>query len=478
MNRKWWGKGCKHGGSRELLLLVTVSVLVGCKGCVLQGGCSARCFTERFLCPSHPGGCSARCFTEHFLCPSHPGGYSARCFTEHFLCPSHPGGCSARCFTEHFLCPSHPGGCSARCFTEHFLCPSQFTSGWMFCKVFCWTLVLSITSRWMLYKVFHWTLLLSVTSGWMFSARCFTERFFCSFVHHTRVDVLQSVLLNTSFVHYIRVDVSLNTSFVHHIRVDVSLNTSFVHHIRVDVLQGVLLNAFFVYHIWVDVLCKVCYQTFLLSITPGWMFCKVFYCTLLLSITSGWMLSARCFTEHFFCPSHVSTAGGYFPVAINDWNVCIWHALFLVEQRNNLTGCLFCWHCIAAEAFLNIHWSGEHYLVVTWLVLCETAAIVQTYTGWVYSVYFIPSHLGRVHVCLGVTCHLHFWQNDQDLLCATAMIQGWIEYWNESQHRKLTMEKEKFQNLSRWPFNYKSRSGVLSHCAIPAPHIIDKSGIA
>ena len=29
--------------------------------------------------------------------------------------------------------------------------------------------------------------------------------------------------------------------------------------------------------------------------------------------------------------------------------------------------------------------------------------------------YFIQSHIRRVYVCLAVTCHLHFWQNDRDL---------------------------------------------------------------
>ena len=29
-------------------------------------------------------------------------------------------------------------------------------------------------------------------------------------------------------------------------------------------------------------------------------------------------------------------------------------------------------------------------------------------------------HIHKVHVYLAVTCHLHFWQNDQGLLCATA----------------------------------------------------------
>ena len=31
----------------------------------------------------------------------------------------------------------------------------------------------------------------------------------------------------------------------------------------------------------------------------------------------------------------------------------------------------------------------------------------------------------RVCACLGVICNLHFWQNDQGLLCATVATQGW-----------------------------------------------------
>ena len=31
----------------------------------------------------------------------------------------------------------------------------------------------------------------------------------------------------------------------------------------------------------------------------------------------------------------------------------------------------------------------------------------------------------RVSACLGITCHLHFWQNDQGLLGATAVARGW-----------------------------------------------------
>ena len=71
----------------------------------------------------------------------------------------------------------------------------------------------------------------------------------------------------------------------------------------------------------------------------------------------------------------------------------------------------------------------------------------QPCTGLQY--HFIQSHIGRVHVCLAVTCLLHFWQNGRDLLRATAVTRGWNGYRNKSQHRKLTLEggeKNKKQN--------------------------------
>ena len=41
-----------------------------------------------------------------------------------------------------------------------------------------------------------------------------------------------------------------------------------------------------------------------------------------------------------------------------------------------------------------------------------------------------------------VTCHLHFWQSDLDLLCATAITLRWNGYRNKSNHRKLNMKKK------------------------------------
>ena len=47
-----------------------------------------------------------------------------------------------------------------------------------------------------------------------------------------------------------------------------------------------------------------------------------------------------------------------------------------------------------------------------------------------------------VHACLVVTCHLHFCQNDRDLLRATAVSRGWNGYRNKSQHKKLDPGEE------------------------------------
>ena len=46
--------------------------------------------------------------------------------------------------------------------------------------------------------------------------------------------------------------------------------------------------------------------------------------------------------------------------------------------------------------------------------------------------YFMQSHICRVYSCLDVTYHLHFWQNDRDVLRATAVTRGWNRYRTKS----------------------------------------------
>ena len=56
--------------------------------------------------------------------------------------------------------------------------------------------------------------------------------------------------------------------------------------------------------------------------------------------------------------------------------------------------------------------------------------------------HFIRSDVRRTYACLAVTCHLHFCQNDKDVLRATVVTRGWNGYRNKSQHRKPTIEKK------------------------------------
>ena len=70
---------------------------------------------------------------------------------------------------------------------------------------------------------------------------------------------------------------------------------------------------------------------------------------------------------------------------------------------------------------------------ITRLVPCETAVIltcsVHTVQPCTMSHHYMQlSHIHRMHVCLAGACHLHFWQNDQDLLRATVETQGWNRY--------------------------------------------------
>ena len=44
----------------------------------------------------------------------------------------------------------------------------------------------------------------------------------------------------------------------------------------------------------------------------------------------------------------------------------------------------------------------------------------------------MQSHIRMVHACLAVTCHLHFWHNERDLLRATAVTRDGTDTEKES----------------------------------------------
>ena len=122
--------------------------------------------------------------------------------------------------------------------------------------------------------------------------------------------------------------------------------------------------------------------------------------------------------------------------------------------------------------FLNIQ-SGV-LTALAWLVPHETAAVSAQVLCTPHNhapCHFMQSHIRKVYACLAVTCHLHFWQNDRDLLRATAVTRGWNGYRNKSQHRKSTLEKKILPPLQQGfePATFQSRVRRSNHWAIPPP---------
>ena len=125
-----------------------------------------------------------------------------------------------------------------------------------------------------------------------------------------------------------------------------------------------------------------------------------------------------------------------------------------------------------ARFFLNIHRSGV-LTAQAWLVPHETAAVSVQVLCTPYNhapCHFMQRHIRKVHACLAATCHLHVWQNDRDLLRATAVTRRWNGYRNKSQHRKSTLEKKILPPLQQGfePANFQSRVRRSNHWAIPA----------
>ena len=165
-----------------------------------------------------------------------------------------------------------------------------------------------------------------------------------------------------------------------------------------------------------------------------------------------------------------------FKWALIDWlmNAYNYIALFSdLLRRLTALACDSTWVTSFYSAFLNIHRSGV-LTALAWLVPHEKAAVSVQVLCTPYNhapCHFMQSHIRTVYACLAVTCHLHFWQNDWDLLRATAVTRGWNRYRNKSQHRKLTLEKKILLPLLQGfePATFRSRVRRSNHWAIPAP---------
>ena len=85
---------------------------------------------------------------------------------------------------------------------------------------------------------------------------------------------------------------------------------------------------------------------------------------------------------------------------------------------------------------------------------------------------FMQSYIRTVHAYLAVNCHLHFWQNDRDLLRATAVTRGLNGYRNKSHHRKLTGGGCcSCGDSNPRPFNHESGALTTELFPLPKMHI-------
>ena len=114
-------------------------------------------------------------------------------------------------------------------------------------------------------------------------------------------------------------------------------------------------------------------------------------------------MSHKCFTAIFSASEQTHSA---LVVCDSEWLTVVSHNSLwkLTEVVTALFGCYMAgskWNCcrLGARSVYNL----------------QPCASLQCH--------FIWSHIHRVQVCLAVTCHLHCWQNDQDILHATEVAQ-------------------------------------------------------
>ena len=142
-------------------------------------------------------------------------------------------------------------------------------------------------------------------------------------------------------------------------------------------------------------------------------------------------------------------------------------------SRLTALACGSAWVTSVIVRFLNIHRSGV-LTALAWLVPHETAAISAQVLCTPYNhapCHFIQSHIRKVYACLAVTCHLHFWQNDRDLLRATAVTRGGtdteIRDSTESWPWRRKLSRHSSRDSNPRPFNHES--GALTIELSPPP---------
>ena len=158
------------------------------------------------------------------------------------------------------------------------------------------------------------------------------------------------------------------------------------------------------------------------------------------------------------------TATNYIRVSAINWLIN-WRSLsWAISLHSRVI--LHEWLAFYSASFFSF----SFFFISTWVPL-ETAAVSAQVLCTPYNhapCHFMQSHMRKVYACLAVTCHLHFWQNDQDLCRATVVRLGWNRYQNKSQRRKLTQEKNIFLPGLE-PVTFWSWVQCSNHWPVPTP---------
>ena len=133
--------------------------------------------------------------------------------------------------------------------------------------------------------------------------------------------------------------------------------------------------------------------------------------------------------------------------------------------------------CVPFHSAYYIHGSGVSTGLSGWRIVgatwncCRLGAISEYTIQPCASLqcYLIQSRIGSVlYVCLAVTYHLHFWQNDRDLLRAAAVTRVWNRHRNQSPNTERRPWRRQFAHRSSHdsnplPFDHASVALPLSY---------------
>ena len=153
--------------------------------------------------------------------------------------------------------------------------------------------------------------------------------------------------------------------------------------------------------------------------------------------------TGRVFTEHverrFLDPEHSFVAVRQSEAKVRPiknyvrrtFSGCCWSLLYSAILRSrrdstSVTSFFIARFCISTEVVYLQRWHGWCHLK-----LLPSRRILWTPFNHA-PCHFVQIHIRRMKACLVVTCHLHLWQNDRDLLRAAAVTRGWNGHRNES----------------------------------------------